>query len=124
MRKLLILLVFASIFAQEATHEVKEGDTLWDISAMFLENPWLWPEIWHANPQVANPHLIYPGDLLTLVYIDGQPRLQVQRGYRTVKLSPHARSESLTDAIPTIPYDSIRQFLSGSDPFESFPCSF
>ncbi|MEE9342574.1 MAG: LysM peptidoglycan-binding domain-containing protein [Gammaproteobacteria bacterium] len=93
-------------------YTVVKGDTLWDISAMFLNTPWLWPEIWHANPQVANPHLIYPGDLLTLIYIDGQPRLQLNRGYRTVKLSPQARTESLTDAIPTIPFDRIQQFLS------------
>jgi len=91
---------------------VVEGDTLWDISAMFLRDPWLWPEVWYVNPQIANPHLIYPGDILTLVYVDGRPQIQMSRGYPTVNMSPQAREESLDRAIPTIPLDSIRQFLT------------
>ncbi|MCK6370607.1 MAG: LysM peptidoglycan-binding domain-containing protein [Gammaproteobacteria bacterium] len=93
---------------------VKRGDTLWDISAMFLRDPWYWPEIWYANPQVANPHLIYPGDVLTLVYVDGRPRLQLERGVATggsEKLSPRVREERLEDAIPTIPLETIGAFL-------------
>ena len=50
---------------------VQKGDTL-DISTMFLEDPWYWPEIWFKNPQVENPHLIYPGDTLAIVYIGGE----------------------------------------------------
>jgi len=89
---------------------VKKGDTLWDISGMFLKKPWLWPEIWYVNPQIRNPHLIYPGDELTLVYVDGKPRLMVKRG--PVKLSPRVRSEPLREAIPAIPIDHIAPYLS------------
>lgn len=93
---------------------VVKGDTLWDISAMFLKKPWLWPEIWYANPQVANPHLIYPGDILTLVYVDGKPQLRMTRGYPTVNYQPHARIEDIDNAIPTIPLDAIKPFLNRS----------
>ena len=90
---------------------VVKGDTLWDISGRFLTNPWQWPEIWHANPQIANPHLIYPGDIISLVYIDGQPRLVLKRGSGTFKMTPQGRIISLDQAIPTIPLDAIKQFL-------------
>lgn len=92
---------------------VQQGDTLWDISGRFLEKPWLWPEVWHANPQIANPHLIYPGDRLTLIYVDGKARLMLNRG-GTVKLSPEIRSTPVSSAIPTIPLEDINAFLSRS----------
>jgi hypothetical protein len=94
---------------------VKRGDTLWDISAMFLRDPWYWPEIWYVNPQVANPHLIYPGDVLTLVYVDGRPQIRLDRGTQaggTERLSPRIREEDLDDAITTIPFETIGPFLS------------
>ena len=91
---------------------VVKGDTLWDISETFLDSPWLWPEIWYVNPQIDNPHLIYPGDVINLVYVDGKPQLRVQRGKGTFKLSPKARAERLDTAIPTIPIDAIQQFLT------------
>ena len=93
---------------------VVKGDTLWDISAMFLRDPWLWPEVWYVNPQIANPHLIFPGDILTLVYVDGKPQLRMTRGYPTVNLSPTMREQSLDQAIPTIPIDAIQAFLNRS----------
>ncbi len=91
---------------------VVKGDTLWDISARFLDSPWLWPEVWYVNPQIENPHLIYPGDIISLVYVDGKPQLRLQRGKGTFKLSPKARVERLDKAIPTIPIDAIQQFLT------------
>lgn len=90
---------------------VKKGDTLWDIAAFFLHKPWLWPEIWHVNPQIANPHLIYPGDEISLVYIDGRPRLTLNRG-REVKLGPQVRVEPHGAAVPALPLDVIDTFLS------------
>ena len=94
-------------------YTVVKGDTLWDISGKFLSQPWKWPEIWHANPQVENPHLIYPGDQLSLVYVDGQPRLMLNRGESrgTIKLSPQVRSTPMPEAIPTIPLEAINSFL-------------
>lgn len=127
----LILAPGVSTWAQEPvlrpdhpdSYTVVKGDTLWDISARFLQNPWMWPEIWQVNPQIDNPHLIYPGDVITLIYLDGRPRLTVERGeesrtYRmtpdTVKLSPQVRVIPLSEAIPTIPLDAIDTFLSQS----------
>ncbi len=93
------------------TYVVQKGDTLWDISATFLKSPWLWPEIWHVNPQIENPHLIYPGDVLSLVYLDGQPKITVSRGHPTVKLGPEVRTIDHDEAIRTIPLGDIEPFL-------------
>ena len=95
---------------------VKPGDTLWDISKTFLRDPWYWPEIWYVNPQVENPHLIYPGDVLKLVYIDGRPRLTIaeraEGGAGTKRLSPQVRREPLSRAIAAIPHEVIASFTS------------
>ncbi|WP_426415538.1 LysM peptidoglycan-binding domain-containing protein [Aestuariirhabdus sp. LZHN29] len=99
------------------TYTVVKGDTLWDISNTFLDTPWLWPEIWHANPQIANPHLIYPGDVISLIYIDGRPRLTVStRGEasRTIKLGPKVRATPIDSVIPAIPLDKINSLLKRS----------
>jgi hypothetical protein len=92
------------------TYIVKKGDTLWGISGMYLKKPWLWPELWDANPQIDNPHLIYPGDELYLVWVNGQPRLRMRRGGE-VKLSPTMRVGELDLAIPIIPLDQIGPWL-------------
>ena len=112
-------------------YTVKKGDTLWHISSLFLQDPWYWPEIWQNNQQIQNPHLIFPGDVLTLIYVDGQPQVvfsetsrgetqhreirlasKDKRGLPVKRLSPKMRSTELAASIPSIPGDAIRQFLS------------
>ena len=113
---------------------VVKGDTLWDISERYLDSPWRWPELWRGNPHIRNPHLIYPGDTLSLVYVQGEPRLQITRngdappppaappspspappppaaGLEVVKLSPQIRATPIASPIPVVAYDNIRLFL-------------
>jgi LysM repeat protein len=97
------------------SYVVKRGDTLWGIAKVFLRDPWYWPEIWQVNPQVHNPHLIYPGDTLRLVYIDGQPQIVLQRGLERgdgIRVEPRVRSEAIDSAITTIPYATVAAFMS------------
>ena len=47
-------------------HKVVRGDTLWDLSAKYLQDPYSWPKIWSWNPEIANPHWIYPGNVVRL----------------------------------------------------------
>jgi len=97
-------------------HIVVKGDTLWDISAQFLQDPWLWPKIWHNNQQIKNPHLIYPGDVVSLCFINGQPMLCVNgdgKGGNIVHLKPHIRASDLApEAVATIPLEAIAPFLN------------
>ncbi|WP_396588055.1 LysM peptidoglycan-binding domain-containing protein [Bermanella sp. R86510] len=99
---------------------VKDGDTLWDISQTFLDDPWLWPEIWQLNEQIENPHLIYPGDVIGLVYQGENKSVKVTVTERSpaargvVKLSPTARVSELATAIPPIPMTAISSFLTNS----------
>lgn len=90
---------------------VKKGDTLWDISGIFLKQPWLWPKLWRLNPEINNPHLIYPGDELRLVFDEqGQPMLV--KGKPELKWSPSIRKQ-LKDQNPvsTIPLEVIAPFI-------------
>lgn len=100
-------------------HVVQRGDTLWDISKLFLKTPWRWPELWGMNlEQIRNPHLIYPGQRLVLEKVDGRAFLRVAgqgdgAGVETVKLSPRVRSELLDNgAIASIPLHLIGPFLN------------
>lgn len=92
-------------------YTVQHGDTLWDIASRFLKDPWYWPEVWYINPQVENPHLIYPGDVLALVTIDGEERITTVQA-SAYRLSPQARATPLTESITAIPYEQIASFLS------------
>jgi hypothetical protein len=98
-------------------YTVQSGDTLWSISKVFLQDAWYWPEIWYANPQVENPHRIYPGDILALTYVEGQPRVSIEQraatpvGGGATKLTPEIRSEALPQSITTVPYEVIAAFM-------------
>ncbi len=108
---------------------VVKGDTLWDISEMFLADPWKWQDIWYLNPQIENPHLIFPGDIIGLIMVDGERRLTtLARGEESrtlkvtpddaegglVKLRPTARITPIFGAIPAIPREHVEGFLSGN----------
>ena len=105
---------------------VVKGDTLWGIADRFLHDPWLWPKVWQINPNIRNPHLIYPGDVIVLYYVDGQPYLTLEgmagmvpsekgvvpaKDIETVKLTPQIRYDTLEKAIDTIPRSAIGPFL-------------
>jgi len=111
------------------SHTVKPGDTLWDISRLFLKSPWRWPELWGMNrEQIANPHLIYPGQVLLLVKMDGRARLQLAQGLGsgqsggdgTIKLSPSVRSSAVdSSSIAAIPLNLIVPFLNDAVVFDT-----
>jgi len=101
---------------------VQRGDTLWGIANMFLRDPWLWPEIWYVNPEIHNPHLIYPGDTVRLaLQRNGRTALQIVRrersggasgGLTATRLEPLLRSSPLNTPIETIPYSALAAFIS------------
>lgn len=92
-----------------STYVVQQGDTLWDISALYLSSPWHWPTLWQANSEIKNPHLIYPGDKLSLSWVNGQPRLSLKP---IKKLSPTVRAQvksspSISVTLPYLPFDLL-----------------
>ncbi|MDH5178458.1 MAG: LysM peptidoglycan-binding domain-containing protein [Gammaproteobacteria bacterium] len=126
---------------KEQTYVVKKGDTLWDIASRFLHDPWSWPEVWHANPNIKNPHLIFPGDVVYLYFVGGKPQISVNAvpsgkketlppvtkpGLKTVKLNPRSHIQPLSQAITTIPREAIEPFLRqmtvlDGDTYEELP---
>lgn len=138
LKKILLMLVFSTLplisIADEillnesapTTYVVVKGDTLWDISAVFLEQPWLWPKLWRLNPEISNPHLIYPGDVLRLVYDEnGEPMLVVNQPETTddgkpvvvvkekpnLKWSPKVRTTVKGEAIEILPLHIIAPYI-------------
>ena len=110
---LLTLTVFAATVElndhHPDTYTVQRGDTLWSIASRFLKRPWEWPEVWQANPQIRNPHLIYPGDVINLAYVNGRPRLGVageEGGF-----GPHVRATTVDDSIKPVLLSDIEAFL-------------
>ena len=116
-------------------YTVVKGDTLWGISGRYLQDPWRWPEIWQANQQISNPHLIYPGDQLVLCHIKDRAVIAVDQGHgcadipgatgpsgnqnitgsgNNFSLHPQIRSTALELAIPAIPLQAVRSFLNDS----------
>ncbi len=124
MRKKVLLIIISlllpmGLLADELTlnknapksYTVVKGDTLWDISGIFLKQPWLWPKLWRINPDISNPHLIYPGDVLRLVFDkDGNPMLV--KGKPQLKWSPSIRT-TLKDQSPinTIPLNVVAPYI-------------
>ena len=96
---------------------VKNGDTLWGISGKYLYSPWQWNRLWGANRNaIRNPHLIYPGQVLVLRYVNGQPRLGFEHaqtrsdGIPVIKLHPRVR-ETSGYGIPTVNVNLYRMFM-------------
>ena len=105
---------------------VKKGDTLWDISKLFLDKAWLWPELWRNNTQIENPHLIYPGDTLRLRYENGVPILEIVSDKSLVTLTPNQRVVNKPDPIDLLPWDIIAPFynndsLMSAEDYQALP---
>lgn len=103
------------------SYVVQSGDTLWDIAGHFLQDPWRWSELWQASGDRGDPDRIYPGDVLQLSMVDGQPRVALARGgsgrasghgMRVERLSPQVRTSELRQPVPTIPVANIAPFLT------------
>jgi hypothetical protein len=99
------------------SHTVVKGDTLWGISGTFLDKPWCWPQVWGMNKEeIANPHWIYPGQIVWFDREAGRLRLGNKVGDGGAgdgRLSPQLRTEGLgKDAVPSIPAGVIEPFLS------------
>jgi len=122
MRNFLLLIFILVSFSANAVllrndypkrYVVQPGDTLWSIANKYLQKPWEWKTLWHANPQIRNPNRLYPGAILILDFYRKAPYIRVLSN-GTIKLSPAKRPLPLEDAIPPIHLSDIKPFLDSS----------
>jgi len=69
-------------------YTVQKGDTLWNLSKRFSDSPWLWPDLWKENNQIANPHRIYPGERVRLFHQKGTESYLVKSAENTPPPKP------------------------------------
>ena len=92
--------LFAQETAETVEHEagfyytVQKGDTLWDLSTQFSDNPWLWPNLWGENSQISNPHWIYPGERIRLFHVKGVDTY-IKKNEENLPKEPDSTKETL-----------------------------
>ena len=116
----LSILLSSSVFALDIENKedylVKKGDTLWDISDYFLKDPWEWKKLWENNPQIENPHLIYPDDLIKLSFNDkGQPFIEIEKqvvkkAFNLNKEKVAIKQSDVNDSLPSVNIEKIKEF--------------
>ncbi len=96
------------------THTVVPGDTLWDLSQHYLGSPWYWPKVWSYNPQIANPHWIYPGNQVRFFPGSGEePAGQVE-----VEVEPGSGTQGLGDVSLVEPVEDNSVSMVGPKPYQ------
>lgn len=87
-----LMFVFSSSWAEQKVHIVQEGDTLWDISQMYLKTPWKWPMVWANNQEITNPHLIYPNDRVIISRENGKIKITIVPAQEVAESEPEVYS--------------------------------
>jgi hypothetical protein len=100
-------------------YTIQKGDTLWDLSQKFLNNPWYWPKIWSQNPSIENPHWIYPGNKLRIVPGQGgaQAPAQVAEAPQAPAEQPQPGVEAQTaEQPPAEPQTEVAEQVAPAPP--------